>query len=131
MPGRSLTTFRERRQEILDKVYLVFRPDNTPDLLRPVRSLAPSRCSGCGSAIHVNEYSYRCHEAPIRLTSNGRSKCCVKCVEIQGRELVAVGYEMIRLPTTEKLFGLKGVKEAEAKKRKELEKEATKLLRRP
>lgn len=120
---------RTKRIEILDKAYLVYREENLPMYLKPIRTVIPTKCAISGKFIQAGEYAYPCYENPVRLSVSGNCKVLIHEALKNIESLLPKGFFSFRLPTTTDLVNVKALKEAQVEQRKALYKEGTRLLK--
>src|SRR5882724_4969388 len=97
--------FREKRNQVLDKAILLLRPDNLPQLLRPIRNfIQGSKCVISKRSIEVGDYVYPCYENPVRLAPGGPVRCHLDEALKISDHILPVGYVAIKIPTPETLF---------------------------
>lgn len=118
---------RSQKSDYLDKCFLIFRPNDYPLFLKPVRVNRQTYCAITGDEIEVGDYAYRCYSNPIRLSPFGKERCHIAPALKKGNSIFPAGYLALRIPTTEKLV-LKG-KQVDAKRMGELSQAAVKLLK--
>ncbi len=120
--------FLNEKHDVLDKCFLVFRPNDIPWLIKPVKVKATTFCAITGMTINPGEYAYPCHDNPLRLTPYGRSRVHILAAAQKGDLILPEGYFSYLIPTTEALKMKKNIKGIEDIKKKALKSEVTKLL---
>lgn len=126
---KQLTDYREKLHEVLDRAWLVFRPNNLPQLLKPIRVKAETVCVITGKKIFAGDFAYPCYSNPVRLSPTGPNKCLIEEAEKLGNKILPEGYYVHRIPTMEELMESSAVKKHEAARNLALGKETIKLLR--
>lgn len=121
-------TQKENREQYLDKAFLIFRPDDFPLYLKPVRVNVPRTCALTGKDIEPGSYAYPCHSNPVRLSPYGPERCTIDAALKKGNGLLPSGWWAGNIPTTERL-AQKGIG-IEKRRTKLLEKETVKALSR-
>lgn len=124
----ELSHFREKRDEVLDKSFLVIRPDNLPQLLRPVRVLYDRKCAASGTMIPAGEFAYPCHESPIRLAPTGAGRIHIHEAERLGEKILPEGFLLLKIPTADAVMRMKSVRHASDRFKAVTETQARNLL---
>jgi hypothetical protein len=126
---KSLLLKREEKLEMMGECYVIFRHNDFPLLLKPIKVRSRTSCALTKKTIYEGDYAYPCHENPIRLTPNGTSKVRILEALQAGDKILPKGYFPVKLPTTENLIDEDKIKKLRIQQSKYLERHATKLLR--
>lgn len=122
------TNIREKRFDVLDKAFLIIRPDNLPLYLKPVRAMSPWNCTISGKPIEIGEYTYPCYANPIRLAPTGNCRCLLNEALKKGDSILPEGFIAMRAPTYQECINLDSIKSSRAQVRMIMEQSAKKLL---
>ena len=126
---KPLSDYREKLHEVLDRAWLIFRPNNLPQILKPIRVKVETNCAITKHKIFAGDFAYPCYSNPVRLSPTGPDKCLIDEAEKLGDKILPEGYYVHRIPTMEELMSRPAIKKHDAGRRLALEQETTKLLR--
>lgn len=124
----KITPSREAKQRVLNKSFLIFRPDDLPQLLRPIKVNVKNTCALTGEPIYQGDYAYPCHINPIRLTPHGTARVLIDAALKKGNAILPAGYYAFKVPTFEELNSRGAVKIADKKRNDLLTGEVRKVL---
>ena len=101
--NNDLTEAQAMKEEFLDKCFLIFRPNDFPLFLKPVRVKITSACALTGKEISPGTYAYPCHLNPVRLSPYGPGRCHINAAIKRGNAILPSGYHAAPIPSTEQL----------------------------
>ena len=115
--------------EVVDKAYIMIRPDNLPSYLKPVRVLTERTCAISGKIINPGDYAYRCYANPVRLSPTGDCRVLVNEAIKKGDSVLPQGFIMMKIPTFTQVQQIKEVMSATSKAKIMSSNVAVKLLK--
>lgn len=116
----------DKKMDVLDKAFLIFRPNDFPVYLKPVRLSFDRVCAITKRELKAGDYAFPCYDNPLRLAPNGPERCRVDAALKRGDAILPYGYHAAKIPTTDQLKERGLI--VDSRRHKALEKEALKLL---
>lgn len=115
-PKKTEIEVIHQKADFLNDAFLIFRPNDFPLFLKPIRCKVPQTCILTGREIAPGQYAYPCYSNPPRLSPYGPEKCHVGAALRKGDSILPAGFYAARIPSTEALKR-RGVKIEDTRKK--------------